>query len=210
MGGGMVGGGCLRDGKNQALPLSLPPPLLPPPSSLLLRLPPITPTTTNSVTAAATTTSIIHLLCRSLGPVPLVFSSILKPGDLLGSGSGRLEEAFRRLRAGSRGLPGGFEWLRERSEVASRRVKRLGVASRALRSGLGTSEVASSGLESAPRASATHREPAQTKSGQLESAIYSFIHWISTTICGIFEAPGAHSYRIWVRTWRLLAPKVHF
>ena len=53
----------------------------------------------------------------------------------LGELSQRLREArggFQRLRAGSRGLLGGFEWLRERSEVASRRVKRLGVASRAL------------------------------------------------------------------------------
>ena len=64
-----------------------------------------------------------------------VFSSILEPGDLSGNspdGSGRLEEAFRRLRAGSRGLPGGFEWPRERSEAALKRVKWLRVTSRAL------------------------------------------------------------------------------
>ena len=70
-----------------------------------------------------------------------VFSTILEPGDLLGSspnGSGRLEETFQRLRAGSRGLLGVFEWLRERSEVASRRVKRLRVALGALEEFLGT------------------------------------------------------------------------
>ena len=77
----------------------------------------------------------------------------------LGELSQRLREArgsFRRLRAGSRGLPGGFEWLRERSEVASRRVKRLGVASRA--------------LEEAPRRTATQRNPSQGNSKVLSTA----------------------------------------
>ena len=77
----------------------------------------------------------------------------------LGELSQRLREArggFRRLRAGSRGLPGGFEWLRERSEVASRRVKRLGVASRA--------------LEEPPRPTATQRKASQANSKVLSTA----------------------------------------
>ena len=88
-----------------------------------------------------------------------VFSIILTPGDLLGSspnGSGRLEEACRRPRAGSRRLPGGFEWLQERSEVASGRVKWLRVASRA--------------LEEAPQTSANQRELSQGNSKVLSTA----------------------------------------
>ena len=76
----------------------------------------------------------------------------------LGELSQRLREArggFRRPRAGSRGLPGGFEWLRERSEVASRRVKRLGVASRA--------------LEEPPEPNGTQREPSQGNSKVLST-----------------------------------------
>ena len=77
----------------------------------------------------------------------------------LGELSQRLREArggFRRLRAGSRGLPGGFEWLRERSEVASRRVKRLGVASRA--------------LQEPPERTGNQREPSQGNSKVLSKA----------------------------------------
>ena len=88
-----------------------------------------------------------------------VFSSILEPGDLLGSApnsSGWLEEAFRRLRGCSRRLPGGFEWLQERSEVASGRVKWLRVASRA--------------LEEAPQITGNQWEPSQANSKVLSTA----------------------------------------
>ena len=88
-----------------------------------------------------------------------VFSSILEPGDLLGSspnGSRRLEEACWRPGAGSRGLLGGFEWPQERSEVASGRVKWLRVASRA--------------LEEPPETTATQRNPSQGNSKVLSTA----------------------------------------
>ena len=88
-----------------------------------------------------------------------VFSSILEPGDLLGSApnsSGWLEEAFRRLRGCSRRLPGGFEWPQERSEVASGRVKWLRVASRA--------------LEEAPQLTRNHRELSHLNSKVLSKA----------------------------------------
>ena len=75
-----------------------------------------------------------------------------------------LGELPRRLREARGGLP-----------AASSQIKRasrwLRVASRAFRSGLG-----SSGFENAQGASRTYRKPAGTKSSQLESAIYSFIH----------------------------------
>ena len=45
-----------------------------------------------------------------------------------------------------------------------------------LRVALTELEDASSGLESTRRASGTYRERVRLKSGQLESAIYSFIH----------------------------------
>ena len=77
----------------------------------------------------------------------------------LGELSQQLREArggFRWLRAGSRGLPGGFEWPQERSEVASRRVKRLGVASRA--------------LEEPSESTANQREPSWANSKVLSTA----------------------------------------
>ena len=88
-----------------------------------------------------------------------VFSSILEPGDLLGSApnsSGWLEEAFRRLRGCSRRLPGGFEWPQERSKVASGRVKWLRVASRA--------------LEEAPQPTANQRKSLHLNSKVLSKA----------------------------------------
>ena len=91
-----------------------------------------------------------------------VFSSFLdysRAWRPLGELSQRLREArggFQRLRAGSRGLLGGFEWLRERSEVVSRRVKRLGVASRA--------------LGEPPRTSGNQRKPSQANSKVLSTA----------------------------------------
>ena len=94
-----------------------------------------------------------------------VFSSFLEYSRAwrpLGERSQQLRVARGGLPAASRVLKTASRWLR--------------VASRALRSGLGTSEVASSGLESARRGSGTHREPPETKSPQLESAIESFFH----------------------------------
>ena len=98
------------------------------------------------------------------GPVAptSVFSSFLdysRAWRPLGELSQRLREArggFRRLRAGSRGLPGGFEWLRERSEVASRRVNWLGEAPRA--------------LEEAPETNGTQRELSGANSKVLSTA----------------------------------------
>ena len=88
-----------------------------------------------------------------------VFSSILEPGDLWGSfpnGSGRLEEACRRPRAGSRGVLGAFEWPPERSEVASVQVQWLREASRA--------------LEEAAETTGTRRKASQANSKVLSTA----------------------------------------
>ena len=112
--------------------------------------------------ALGATISRIHRLSRPNWLRPQfsrVFSSILEPGDVLGSApnsSGWLEEAFRRLRGCSRRLPGGFEWPQERSEVASGRVKRLRVASRA--------------LEEAPRLTRTQRDLSHDNSKVLSKA----------------------------------------
>ena len=94
-----------------------------------------------------------------------VFSSFLEYSRAwrsLGELPRRLREARGGLPAASRGLKSASRWLR--------------VALRALRSSLEASEVSSSGLKSARGASGPKRDPAQLKSSQLESAIYSLIH----------------------------------
>ena len=70
---------------------------------------------------------------------------------------------------GSRMPAGGLEPAQEGFSVASSGLK-------SAPRWLGSSEVASSGLRSALRGSGTYHDSAQLKSGQLESAIYSFIH----------------------------------
>ena len=80
-----------------------------------------------------------------------------------------LGELSRRLRGARGGLLAASRVLK----TASRWIR---VASRALRSGFGASKAASSGLERARRGSGTYTESPQLKSGQLESAIESFLH----------------------------------